>query len=104
MYKIAVLGEKDSVIGFSALGLDTYSADTGDEAKEIFHKLTKKADEYAIIYLTENFYEALAQEIDKFKDSVTPAIILIPGSSGSLGLGQSALDAAVERAIGANIL
>lgn len=104
MYKIAVLGEKDSVIGFSALGLDTYSAASGEEAKDIFHKLTKNTEEYAIIYVTENFYEALASDIDKFKDNVTPAIILIPGSSGSLGLGQSALDAAVERAIGANIL
>ncbi len=104
MYKIAVLGEKDSVIGFSALGLDTYSAANGDEAREIFHRLTKKTDEYAIIYVTENFYEDLAYDINKFKDSITPSIILIPGSGGSLGLGQSALDAAVERAVGANIL
>lgn len=104
MYKIAVLGEKDSVIGFSALGLDTYSATSEQEAKEIFHKLTKNVEEYAIIYVTENFYEILASDINKFKDNVTPAIILIPGSSGSLGLGQSALNAAVERAIGANIL
>ena len=43
-------------------------------------------------------------EIDKFKDSPTPAIILIPGREGSIGLGQSALRAAVERAVGTNIL
>ena len=43
-------------------------------------------------------------EIDKFKDSPTPAIILIPGREGSIGIGQSALKAAVERAVGTNIL
>ena len=46
----------------------------------------------------------LAAEIDKFKDSPAPAIILIPGREGSLGLGQSALKAAVERSVGTNIL
>ena len=43
-------------------------------------------------------------EIDKFKDSPTPAIILIPGRDGTIGLGLSALNAAVERAVGTNIL
>ena len=105
MFKIAVLGEKDSIIGFSALGLDVFPVGSGDEALSAFRKLVgSEEDSYAIIYVTESFYETLASEIDKYKDSVTPAVILIPGSSGSLGVGQSALDAAVERAIGANIL
>lgn len=104
MFKIAVLGEKDSIIGFSALGLDVFPVGSGDEALSAFRKLADSENSYAIIYVTESFYETLASEIDKYKDSVTPAVILIPGSSGSLGVGQSALDAAVERAIGANIL
>ena len=29
-YKIAVLGDKDSVLGFKALGLDTFPAQTAD--------------------------------------------------------------------------
>lgn len=33
-----------------------------------------------------------------------PAIILIPGREGPLGLGQTALKAAVERAVGSDIL
>ena len=59
---------------------------------------------YAIIYIEENFAAQIQAEIDKFKDSPTPAIILIPGREGSIGLGQSALRAAVERAVGTNIL
>ena len=102
MYKIAVIGEKDSIIGFSALGFDIYPI-TESNAREEFQRVSADK-EYAIIYLTETFYEELKHDIDKFKDSVTPAVILIPGSGGSLGFGTSALDAAVERAIGANIL
>ena len=43
-------------------------------------------------------------EIDKYKDKIAPAIILIPGKDGPLGLGQNALRAAVERAVGSDIL
>ena len=46
----------------------------------------------------------LQHEIDRYKDVPSPAIILIPGREGPLGLGQSALVAAVERAVGTNIL
>ena len=42
-------------------------------------------------------------EIDRYKDAVTPAVILIPGKTGSLGLGAAALQRAVERAVGADI-
>jgi V/A-type H+-transporting ATPase subunit F len=54
--------------------------------------------------MTEQLAAQLTSDIDRYKDSVTPAIILIPGKSGSLGIGSSALQSAVERAVGADIL
>lgn len=106
MYKIAVMGSPDTVMGFKALGLDTVPVRTGEEARKALKELTrpKGTDEYAIIYVEENLALELEEDIAKFKDSPRPAIILIPGKEGSLGLGQSALQAAVERAVGANIL
>ncbi len=106
MYKIAVIGGPDTVIGFKALGLDTFPVWEASEAHRLFRELTKpdRPDEYAIIYLEERLAEPLKADIDRFKDSPSPAVILIPGKDGSLGLGQSALQAAVERAVGANIL
>ena len=103
MYKIAVLGEKESVIGFSALGLSVFPVEDQQQAHDTFRALTHYQS-YAIIYVTETWYDCLHEQIEKHKDSVTPAVILIPGSGGTLGLGQSALDAAVERAVGANII
>lgn len=104
MLKIAVIGGRDTVMGFRALGLETYPAADAAEAGHILRRLTRENDDYAIIYIEENLAAELAHEIDKFKDRPTPAIILIPGREGSMGLGQSALKAAVERAVGTNIL
>ena len=98
------MGGPDTVIGFKALGLDTFAVDSKDEARRIMNKITDADSEYAIIYLEENLAEGLKNEINRVKDRPTPAIILIPGRECSIGLGQSALKAAVARAVGTNIL
>jgi len=102
MYKIAALGDKDSVLGFKALGLDVFPADSADQAKEILHKLAKL--NYAVIYLTEQLAARMEAEVARYKDELTPAIILIPGKEGSLGIGMAGVKRAVERAVGADIL
>ena len=102
MYKIGVLGDKDSVLGFKALGLDVFPAESLDQAKRTLHELAR--GEYAIIYLTEQYAAGMQAEIDRYKDELTPAIILIPGKEGSLGIGMANVKRAVERAVGADIL
>lgn len=101
MYKIAVLGDRDSVLGFKALGLDVVFAEEADAAREALHRLAR--EDYAVIYVTEQLAQDISGEIARYKDAVTPAVILIPGKTGSLGLGASALQRAVERAVGADI-
>ncbi len=102
MYKIAALGDRDSVLGFKALGLDVFPAESVDEAKEILHRLAK--ENYAVIYLTEQFAARMEAEVSRYKDELTPAVILIPGKEGSLGIGMANVKRAVERAVGADIL
>ena len=102
MYKIAVLGDMDSVLGFKALGLDTYPAESVEEARHILHELAK--DNYAVVYLTEQLGVNMEAELARYKDELTPAIILIPGKEGSLGIGMANVKNAVERAVGADIL
>ena len=50
MYKIAVVGDRDSVLGFQALGLSVFPVETAEEARRVIHATAKEA--YAIIYLT----------------------------------------------------
>jgi V/A-type H+-transporting ATPase subunit F len=102
MYKIAVMGDRDSILGFKALGLEVFPVEEATEARHTLNRLAKS--DYAILYVTEQLAGQISEEIDRYKDSVTPAIILIPGKSGSLGLGASALQSSIERAVGADIL
>lgn len=102
-YKIAALGERESVMGFKALGFEAFPVTNDEECRQTLNRLAKNG-EYAIIYITESMAKDCGADIAKYKDSLIPAIILIPGREGSLGLGQSALKAAVERAVGADIL
>lgn len=103
-YKIAVLGDKDSVLGFKALGLDVFPAESAEEAKRTLHALAK--ENYAVVYLTEGYAAHMEAELEleRYKDALTPAIILIPGKDGSLGIGMANVKRAVERAVGADIL
>ena len=81
-------------MGFKALGLDAFAAESPAEAGKLLRRLTRESeDEYAIIYIEENFAAQIQAEI-----------IVIPGREGSSGLGLQALKAAVERAVGTNIL
>lgn len=103
MYNIAVLGDRESVMGFKALGLAVYSAESVADARKTLHTLARDG-QTAIIYLTEQYAAEMQDEIAKYKDQVMPAIILIPGKAGSLGMGMQNITDSVERAVGADIL
>ena len=51
MYKIAVMGDRDSILGFGALGLSVFPTEDPTEARHTLHKLAR--EEYAIISMTE---------------------------------------------------
>ena len=90
MYKIAVLGDYDSIFGFAALGLDT------------LHQLAQGG--YGIIYITEKLAAELTHEIEKYQEQVTPAIIQIPGIAGNTGAGVAGVKKSVEQAVGSDII
>ncbi len=102
MYKIAVMGDRDSVMGFKVLGLDVFPVTYPEEGRKTLHRLAREP--YAIIYITEQLASRITDEVARYKDQLTPAVILIPGKEGSLGIGMSKVSESVERAIGANIL
>ena len=102
MYRIAVIGDPDSVLGFKALGLEVCPAEDVEQARQAIHRMAK--ENYAILYLTEQLAAQLQSEIARYQDALTPAIILIPGKEGSLGIGRANVTNAVERAVGADIL
>lgn len=102
MYKIAVLGDYDSIYGFATLGLDTFPVSTRDEATETLAKLAGGG--YGIIYITEAWAAELKHEISRYQEQLTPAIIQIPGISGNTGAGITGVKKSVEVAVGSDIL
>ncbi len=102
MYKVAVLGDKDSICGFASIGLETYPVSDKKQAQLLFKSFVK--ENYAVIYITEYYADFLKEDIEKIKDSITPAVILIPGISGNTGEGMNSVSRSVERAVGSQIL
>lgn len=104
MYKIGVIGDKASVSGFKAVGLSVFPCADSAEAKKTLSRLAKTEEDYAIIYITEGLCKDMADELEKHRDRMLPAIIPIPGMDGSYGIGISNVKKSVERAVGADIL
>lgn len=102
MYKIGVVGEKDSIIAFLALGITIMPVETSYEAEKAVNKLAKEG--YGIIFVTETIAKDIKETIDMYKNEMLPAVILIPGSQGSLGIGLGRIKDNVEKAVGVDIL
>ena len=102
MYKIAVMGDYDSIYGFATLGLDTFPVDDPEYGVTLLKRLVE--DNYAVIYMTEALASDLNKEIDRYREVMKPAIILIPGISGNTGAGIAGVKKSVEQAVGSDIL
>lgn len=102
MYKIGVIGDRESVLGFLALGFSVREAEDEEAARLALKEMG--SGEYAVIYITEAYAARLEEEIARYKDSPLPAVVVIPGSGAYLGYGMASLKSAVERAVGADIL
>ena len=85
MYKIAVIGDYDSIYGFATLGLSICPVKTREETRDKLKQLAE--GEYGIIYITEKAAAELGSALDEYRERVLPAIIQIPGVSGNTGAG-----------------
>lgn len=102
MYKVAVMGDKDSIYGFAALGMSIFPTEDCEEAKNILKKLA--GADFGIIYITESLAAQISEEIEEYRFESKPAIILIPGINGNTGAGMADVNKSVEKAVGSNIL
>lgn len=102
MYRIGVVGDKDSILAFKALGIDVYPVTEPDEARITINKMA--AEKYAIIFVTEQIAKDLEETIERYNRELIPAVILIPSNQGSLNIGMQRINDNVEKAVGVNIL
>ena len=102
MYKIAVVGDYDSIYGFATLGLDTFPVSGRKETEEKLEELAGSG--YGIIYITEAAAAECKSVIEKFQEQILPAVIQIPGVFGNTGSGIQGVKDSVEQAVGSDIL
>lgn len=100
--KIGVVGDKDSVLAFKALGIDVFPVVQNDEARKTIDKLAM--NDYAVIFVTEQVAEGIQETIERYTKKIIPAIILIPSNQGTLNIGMKRISDNVEKAVGVNIL
>ncbi len=103
MYRIGIIGDRDSVLGYMAIGFSVHEAADAAEAGRILHQLAED-DSYAIIFIVENYAAELEADMAVYRDRPLPAVVTLPGRGGSTGYGMAALRTAAERAVGADIL
>ena len=100
MYKIAVIGDADSICGFAAVGMTVLPVKDEEEA---FEKLSEiDGGSYGMIFVTENVYGKISEEY--VRTDVLPAVIPIPGNSGNTGVGMKDVSKFVEMAVGSDII
>ncbi len=102
MYRIAVLGDRDSIYGFAALGLEVFPVSDKETGARTLRTLAEQ--DYAVIYITEALAGDLEEEMERYRESLLPAIILIPGVHGNTGMGIRAVKRSVEQAVGSDII
>lgn len=113
-YQIAIIGPKDTILGFKALGLKTFNALTTEEAVKVLYELKKETitDEktgeskplYAIIFVIEDLMTEMEDsDYKKLSQSALPAIVPVPGTKGTTGYSLKRIGKMVEQAVGSDI-
>lgn len=102
MYKIAALGDKNSIYGFASLGITIFPVEESIQAIKTLRNLAETG--YGVIFITENIASQIHNEINRYNDEPLPAIIPIPGVFGNTGLGMEQVSSFVERAVGSDIV
>jgi len=101
--KVAVLGDADFVMPFSALGVDTYPVGrTADDLTESADKVIE--GRYALVVVAENIAPAVEEAFADQMNSAVPCIVVVPFTTESEGFATRALSEVLKMATGINIL
>ena len=102
MSKVAIVGDKTSVLGFKALGLDAYPLVRAEDGRGIWDQIREQ--DYGVIFVTEPVYEVMEDLLKEVAEQVSPAVVVIPATTGGTGFGMEKIRKIIERAVGADIL
>ena len=101
--KVAVLGDSDFVMPFSALGLDTYPvSDAPGEIAETARKIIE--NRYALVVVAENTAVAAEEVLSTRLKDPMPCIVVVPFTTESTGFATRSLSSVLRMATGVDIM
>ena len=100
--KIALMGDKDSIIGFKLLGVDLYPIKKTDEAINLLNKISK--ENYAVIFITEDIAKDIIEVINEYQRVSKVSFTVLPEKLVNRNIGLKLLKKNIEKAIGKDIL
>lgn len=100
--RIAFMGDADSVLGFRALGVETAVPEGVDSAREIFRRLVRQ--ETSVIMITEDLLDILQEQIAETMNSAVPAVVVLPGITGTRKRGEDTIRELIIRAVGVDLM
>jgi V/A-type H+-transporting ATPase subunit F len=102
MSDIAFIGDRDSVWGFAAFGMTVRPVVDADESRAAFDDVV--AQGASVVFVTEDVYDACADQIERYRDQPLPTVTVLPSVKGSRGVAAAEIQEAVSAAVGADIL
>lgn len=102
MGKMAVIGDRESVLGFQSIGIEAYPVIGAEGAGKLIHRLAK--EQYVIIFITEEIALQVSETIEAYSTVPYPALIVVPSGTESTNVGMASIRQNVEKALGSDIL
>jgi len=104
--KIAIIGGKDAIMAFKAIGIDTFPVPLREDIEGLTQATLKKLiqEGYGIIFVTEDIAKRIESIMNEVKERPIPSIVVIPGTKPKEGFASARIRAIVRKSLGIDLL
>ena len=100
--KVAILGDADFVMPFSALGVDTFTVENAKQATENAKKIID--NKYALVVVAESIAPSVEEVFASLQSMAIPCVLVVPFTTEPKGFATKELGEVLRIATGINIL
>jgi V/A-type H+-transporting ATPase subunit F len=97
-----MVGDRASVQGFKALGLEVFPLDDIDRARQVWNRIHLK--DYGVIIVTESVFERIRDLAEGLKEGLKPIVLVVPSATGPVGVIEKEMRNMMKKAIGTDIM
>jgi V/A-type H+-transporting ATPase subunit F len=102
MPEIAMLGDKDSILGFKSLGVSVFPVNSKEECTTALKEVIRQ--DYKVAFITEQMAPDPDEIVELLSGRTFPVVTMIPSNRGTTGTSIKRLQELVRKAAGADIL